>query len=222
MASHAEFRSAYERTLPAIDALEQLPHNEAHVEACIDVLRQGLASMEQSTSKMMNMLYEVDVYMTPSSVQNAAGFNPQEALTHVSDLFHVGSACRHSHIRRVIKQNFWPSERHWRTIRAKTYLYQNLPHNGARLKLYNKDSSKAWMTWLTCWPSLAKIFSTQMSIKPRASIYTEQPVPRSHQTEDWYPQDHLHAQGGTAHPIQVHACRDPPSEQCLQYSSHLH
>ena len=46
---------------------------------------------------MMNMLYEVDVYMTPSSVQNAAGFNPQEALTHVSDLFHVGSACRHSH-----------------------------------------------------------------------------------------------------------------------------
>ena len=127
-----------------------------------------------------------------------------------------------THIRRVTKQNFWPSERHWRTTRAKTYLYQNLPHNGARLKLYNKDSSKAWMTWLTCWPSLAKIFSTQMSIKPRASIYTEQPVPRSHQTEDWYPQDHLHAQGGTAHPIQVHACRDPPSEQCLQYSSHLH
>lgn len=88
MASHAEFRSAYEHTLPAIDALEQLPYNEAHVEACMDVLRQGLASMEQSTSKMMNMLYEVDVYMTPSSVQNAAGFNPQEALTHVSDLFH--------------------------------------------------------------------------------------------------------------------------------------
>ena len=97
MASHAEFRSAYEHTLPAIDALEQLPYNEAHVEACMDVLRQGLASMEQSTSKMMNMLYEVDVCMTPSSVQNAAGFNPQEALTHVSDLFHVGSACRHSH-----------------------------------------------------------------------------------------------------------------------------
>ena len=97
MASHAEFRSAYEHTLPAIDALEQLPYNEAHVEACMDALRQGLASMEQSTSKMMNMLYEVDVYMTPSSVQNAAGFNPQEALTHVSDLFHVGSACRHSH-----------------------------------------------------------------------------------------------------------------------------
>ena len=97
MASHAEFRSAYERTLPAIDALEQLPYNEAHVEACMDVLRQGLASMEQSTSKMMNMLYEVDVYMTPSSVQNAAGFNPQEALTHVSDLFHVCSACKHSH-----------------------------------------------------------------------------------------------------------------------------
>ena len=110
MASHAEFRSAYEHTLPAIDALEQLPYNEAHVEVCMDVLRQGLASMEQSTSKMMNMLYEVDVYMTPSSVQNAAGFNPQEALTHVSDLFHVGSACEDISLPEFTTQ--------WRTLEA--------------------------------------------------------------------------------------------------------
>ena len=88
-----DFRKAYEQTLPAIDALEYIlpdgANAEAHIEACMQVLRNGLTSMEQCTTNMMNMLYEVDVYMAPSTVQNAAGFNPQEALSHVSDLFHV-------------------------------------------------------------------------------------------------------------------------------------
>lgn len=55
----------------------------------MQMLRHGLDGMEEQTQAMMNMLYEVDVYMAPSTVQNAAGFNPQEALAHVSDLFHV-------------------------------------------------------------------------------------------------------------------------------------
>lgn len=87
--SHADglandFRKAYEQTLPAIDALEYIlpdgANAEAHIEACMQVLRNGLTSMEQCTTNMMNMLYEVDVYMAPSTVQNAAGFNPQEAV----------------------------------------------------------------------------------------------------------------------------------------------
>lgn len=58
----------------------------------MQVLRQGLEAMEAQTSQMIDMLYQVDVYMAPSAVQNAAGFNPQEALSHVSELFHVGIA----------------------------------------------------------------------------------------------------------------------------------
>ncbi|KAL4402794.1 hypothetical protein ACI68E_000568 [Malassezia pachydermatis] len=82
------FQQAYERTLPAIHSLETLPSDDPRTEACMQMLRHGLDGMEEQTQAMMNMLYEVDVYMAPSTVQNAAGFNPQEALAHVSDLFH--------------------------------------------------------------------------------------------------------------------------------------
>lgn len=119
-----DFRKAYEQTLPAIDALEYvLPDGanaEAHIEACMQVLRNGLTSMEQCTTNMMNMLYEVDVYMAPSTVQNAAGFNPQEALSHVSDLFHVRVyTCTYS-VHRAISPSCYQSERHLLTILART------------------------------------------------------------------------------------------------------
>ena len=119
-----DFRKAYEQTLPAIDALDYVPpdgmNTEAHIEACMQVLRNGLTSMEQCTTNMMNMLYEVDVYMAPSTVQNAAGFNPQEALSHVSDLFHVRVyTCTYS-VHRAISPSCYQSERHLLTILART------------------------------------------------------------------------------------------------------
>ena len=69
--------------------LEHVPSESPEAESCMQALRDGLASMETYTGEMMNMLYEVDVYMAPSAAQSAAGFNPQEALSHVSDVFHV-------------------------------------------------------------------------------------------------------------------------------------
>ncbi|WFD18538.1 hypothetical protein MCAP1_000742 [Malassezia caprae] len=69
-------------------SLEGLSPEDPHAELCMQVLRQGLEAMEAQTSQMIDMLYQVDVYMAPSTVQNAAGFNPQEALSHVSELFH--------------------------------------------------------------------------------------------------------------------------------------
>lgn len=85
----AGFQQAYNRTLPTIDALEQTPPESSAAEALLMQLRDGLTEMEERTSEMMGMLYEVDVYMAPSAAQSAAGFNPQEALSHVSDVFHV-------------------------------------------------------------------------------------------------------------------------------------
>lgn len=90
----------------------------------MQVLRQGLEAMENETSKMIDMLYQVDVYMTPSAVQNAAGFNPQEALSHVSELFHVRVARRLT--LRATRQNYWPSVRRWRTIRARKSAFLHL------------------------------------------------------------------------------------------------
>ncbi|WFD32039.1 hypothetical protein MSPP1_003081 [Malassezia sp. CBS 17886] len=82
------FNDAYQRTLPAVHALEQLPPDDAQCEQWLQVLRDGITAMEARTGEMMGMLYEVDVYMAPSTTQLAAGFNPQEALAHVSNLFH--------------------------------------------------------------------------------------------------------------------------------------
>lgn len=79
----------YQQTLPAVDALATLHPDDPQCEPYMQVLREGLTAMEERTEQMVNMLYEVDVYMAPSAAQSAAGFNPQEALSHVSDLFHV-------------------------------------------------------------------------------------------------------------------------------------
>lgn len=87
--TYAGFNAAYQNTLPAIDALTQLHPDDPRCEPFMQTLRDGLAVMEQHTEEMVNMLYEVDVYMAPSTAQSVAGFNPQEALAHVSDLFHV-------------------------------------------------------------------------------------------------------------------------------------
>lgn len=83
----------------------------------MQVLRQGLEAMEAQTSQMIDMLYQVDVYMAPSTVQNAAGFNPQEALSHVSELFHVRVMC--SLTVRATRLSCWPNARRWQTIRVK-------------------------------------------------------------------------------------------------------
>ncbi|WFD00753.1 hypothetical protein MYAM1_003505 [Malassezia yamatoensis] len=86
------FNDAYQKTLPAADALGSLHVDDQQCEPLLQCLRDGLTAMEGYTEQMVNMLYEVDVYMAPSAAQSAAGFNPQEALSHISDLFHV-SCC---------------------------------------------------------------------------------------------------------------------------------
>ncbi|WFC95496.1 hypothetical protein MBRA1_002144 [Malassezia brasiliensis] len=82
------FNNVYQQTLPAVDALAPLHPDDPQCEPLLQVLRDGLTAMEGHTEQMVNMLYEVDVYLAPSATQSAAGFNPQEALSHVSDLFH--------------------------------------------------------------------------------------------------------------------------------------
>lgn len=94
--AYAGFNNIYQQTLPAVDALAPLHPDDPQCEPPLQVLREGLAAMEGYTEQMVNMLYEVDVYMAPSATQSAAGFNPQEALAHVSDLFHVRCP-RHLH-----------------------------------------------------------------------------------------------------------------------------
>ena len=74
------FQDAYQRTIPAISSLEVLSPEDPRAESCMQVLREGLEAMEAQTTQMIDMLYQVDVYLAPSTVQNAAGFNPQEAL----------------------------------------------------------------------------------------------------------------------------------------------
>ena len=97
-----DFRKAYEQTLPAIDALEYIlpdgANAEAHIEACMQVLRNGLTSMEQCTTNMMNMLYEVDVYMAPSCTK--CGWI-QPARGPVTCVRSIPRTCIHLHLQRA-------------------------------------------------------------------------------------------------------------------------
>lgn len=43
--------------------------------------------MESCITEMTDLLYRVDVFMAPSSMPYMHSFNPQAALTHVSDIF---------------------------------------------------------------------------------------------------------------------------------------
>ena len=148
------FQDAYQRTLPAISSLEVLSPEDPRAESCMQVLRGGLEAMEAQTTQMIDMLYQVDVYLAPSAVQNAAGFNPQEALSHVSELFHVRTSC--SLTIRATRLNCWPSGKHWRIILVKKLVFLNLRTNGAHSIRYSADASRKWTTWLICLPGLAR------------------------------------------------------------------
>lgn len=102
----------YQQTLPAVDALAPLHPDDPQCEPLLQVLRDGLTAMEGHTEQMVNMLYEVDVYLAPSTTQSAAGFNPQEALSHVSDLFHVRRRAARRLTARATRPSCSPSARH--------------------------------------------------------------------------------------------------------------
>ncbi|WFD07940.1 hypothetical protein MVES1_003309 [Malassezia vespertilionis] len=83
------FQHVYQQMLPVVDAVAQLHPDDEQCEPYVRIIRDGLMAMEQHTEEMVNMLYNVDVLTAPSATQSVAGFNPQEALAHISDLFHV-------------------------------------------------------------------------------------------------------------------------------------
>ncbi|PKI82305.1 hypothetical protein MVES_003782 [Malassezia vespertilionis] len=82
------FQHVYQQMLPVVDAVAQLHPDDEQCEPYVRIIRDGLMAMEQHTEEMVNMLYNVDVLTAPSATQSVAGFNPQEALAHISDLFH--------------------------------------------------------------------------------------------------------------------------------------
>ncbi|PWN87147.1 hypothetical protein FA10DRAFT_269752 [Acaromyces ingoldii] len=72
----------------APDSLESDEPTPA-LETCLSALRDGLDRMEACVSQMMQLLYHVDVFLAQPKVQGVSGMDPQEALGHVSELFHT-------------------------------------------------------------------------------------------------------------------------------------
>lgn len=90
------FTSAHSHSVPIVQSLQALLHiqsspPEEHVEQHLSAVRDDLDRMETSVGEMMSMLYEVDVFLAQPETVLRAGFNPKEALSHVSELFHVRS-----------------------------------------------------------------------------------------------------------------------------------
>lgn len=110
------------------------------------ILREGLARMESYTTEMMDMLYEVDVYMTPSASQLSAGFNPQEALSHISDLFHVRARCYSYTDYRATRPSCSPSGSFWRISPARRRVWGNFPRDGGVSMKWTRVGSRRWTT----------------------------------------------------------------------------
>lgn len=76
-----------------MQSLEQLYHagqlTEETGEGLLSLIRDNLGNMETCVEEMMNLLYQADVYLSDPSTQLRAGFNPKEALDHVSAAVHV-------------------------------------------------------------------------------------------------------------------------------------
>lgn len=81
------FNEIYQQTLPHVDALCGIPADTPAAEAHHAALREALAYMESCITEMTDLLYRVDVFMAPSAVPHMHSFNPQAALSHVSDIF---------------------------------------------------------------------------------------------------------------------------------------
>ncbi len=62
---------------------------DEQAEPVLDFLRQKLQLLERAVEEMMNLVYQVDVYLSDPSTQLKAGFNPKEALDHVGAVVHV-------------------------------------------------------------------------------------------------------------------------------------
>ena len=135
----------YQRTLPAVDLLATLHVDDPQCEPLLQTLREGLTAMEGYTEQMVNMLYEVDVYMAPSTTKSAAGFNPQEALAHVSDLFHVRCVLWQADVR-ATKPSFCRSANCWPTILVKKFCLSSFRHSGAHWTRCTKAESRKWTT----------------------------------------------------------------------------
>ncbi|PWN50552.1 hypothetical protein IE53DRAFT_387129 [Violaceomyces palustris] len=92
------FVSTHAQSIPITKSLEALFSNqqgtpsEDEVERHLSALRDSLNVMEQYVGEMMSMLYQVDVFLSDPSTTLRAGFNPKEALGHVSELFHMYQA----------------------------------------------------------------------------------------------------------------------------------
>ncbi|KAE8218809.1 hypothetical protein CF319_g7382 [Tilletia indica] len=102
------FASAHAQTIPPVLSLQQNFHQaqaqsqnlpEEFIEKHLGIVRDGLMVMEGAINEMIALLFQIDIFMTdPSSDSGetpqllAGGFNPKEALGHVSDLFHMYQA----------------------------------------------------------------------------------------------------------------------------------
>lgn len=88
---------------------------EEQAEILLGQLRIALSLMEQCVGEMMNMLYNVDLFLTTPTTSGVGGKDPKAALEHVSDLFHVSDSslsCKNLlSIFRCISRNCWPSGR---------------------------------------------------------------------------------------------------------------
>ncbi|KDN49188.1 hypothetical protein K437DRAFT_267449 [Tilletiaria anomala UBC 951] len=91
------FRQVHQASLPLIPNLQQTYHQvqgswtpeiENYAEDIFSKIRDILQHMEKTVEEMMNLLYQVDIYLSDSTTQLAAGFNPKEALDHVSASVH--------------------------------------------------------------------------------------------------------------------------------------
>ena len=62
---------------------------EPQLESLLTVVRDALSNMERCVEEMFGLLYQVDIFLSQPTTQLAAGFNPKQALEHVSASVHV-------------------------------------------------------------------------------------------------------------------------------------
>ncbi|KAK0545465.1 hypothetical protein OC846_004427 [Tilletia horrida] len=98
------FADAHAHTVRAVLSLQQHYHQAAPnplpeniVEMHLDPVRNGLLLMEGAVNEMISLVFQIDVFKNDTSADGhapiiAAGFDPKEALGHVSDLFHMYQA----------------------------------------------------------------------------------------------------------------------------------